>query len=165
MRFAKNRSSMIKIEKLDSAHVELVNKIELAAEQVRFAETAEEFLNSCSDEVHLYVIISSDSVVGFFKLDTSYASNYSFCSKGSLGLRSFVIDKTCQGEGIGQNAIRALFPYLRKNYPEYHSIYLTVNCENPRAVAFYKKSGFLDTDEKYFGGAAGPQHIMYRKIT
>lgn len=164
MPLEKMGSSMIEIEKLDSAHVECVKKIELAAEQVKFSATAEEFLNSGSDEIQLHVIKSGNSVVGFFKLDTSYASNYSFCPEGSLGLRSFAIDKSRQGEGIGQNAVKALFPYLKENYPEYHSIYLTVNCKNPKAVGCYKKGGFLDTNEKYLGGAAGPQHIMYGKI-
>lgn len=155
---------MVKIEKLKSDDVEEVKKVELAPEQVKFAGTAEEFLLDGSDTTHLHVIKSDDSIVGFFKLDVAYPESYEFCPQGAIGLRAFALDKNQQGKGMGTQAVEALFPYLKENYGAYHSIYLTVNCKNPRAFACYQKAGFNDTNQQYLGGAAGPQHIMVGAI-
>jgi hypothetical protein len=50
------------------------------------------------------------------------------------------------------------------NYEKYRSIYLTVNCKNFIAFSCYQKGGFEYTNEKYLGGAAGPQFIMRKKF-
>lgn len=155
---------MILIERLDDSHIELIKKINVAEEQEKFACTAEEFLSDFADTTHRNVIKNNNLVVGFFKLDTAYSLNYDFCSQNGLGLRTFVIGINYQGQGIGTSAVKALFPYLKENYPGFDSIYLTVNCKNPSAQSCYRNGGFEDTGEKYLGGAAGPQHIMCGKI-
>ncbi|SBS60440.1 GNAT family N-acetyltransferase [Vibrio atlanticus] len=146
---------MITIERLEESHVALVQAIQLADEQVKFAGTAAEFLLDGSQTTHLHVIKSNKEVVGFFKLDIAYADSYEFCPEGSIGLRAF---------GLGTGTVKALFPYLKANYLAYESIYLTVNCKNPAAFNCYKKGGFEDTNEQYLGGAAGPQFIMRGQI-
>lgn len=155
---------MINIERLCASHTDAVKKIRLAEEQVRFAGTAEEFLSDGSDSMHQYVIRHDETIVGFFRIDTAYASQYPFCPQDALGLRGFVIDEGCQRQGIGTAAVKALFPYLKQSYPESGSVFLTVNCQNPVARHCYQKSGFTDTDEHYLGGPAGPQHIMFAEL-
>ncbi|MHA2937230.1 N-acetyltransferase family protein [Vibrio sp. RC27] len=155
---------MITVEKLDNSHLEQVRSIRLADEQVKFACTADEFLRDDCKTIHLHVIKSDDAVVGFFKLDIAYSSHYEFCSENSIGLRSFALDKNQQGKGLGAGSVKALFAYLKSFYSDYNSIYLTVNCKNPIAFSCYQKGGFEYTNEKYLGGAAGPQFIMCRKI-
>ena len=155
---------MITIERLEGSHVALVQAIQLADEQVKFAATAAEFLIDGSETTHLHVIKFDNGVVGFFKLDIAYAEHYEFCPEGSIGLRAFVLDKNQQGKGLGTGAVKALFPYLKANYAAYDSIYLTVNCKSPVAFHCYKKGGFEDTNEQYLGGAAGPQFIMSGRI-
>ncbi|CAK2968901.1 GNAT family N-acetyltransferase [Vibrio crassostreae] len=155
---------MITIERLNDAHIEQVNEIQLADEQVKFAGTAAEFLLDGSETTHLHVIKSDNEVVGFFKLDIAYPDFYEFCPEGSIGLRAFVLDKNQQGKGLGTGTVKALFPYLKANYSAYESIYLTVNCKNPAAFNCYKNGGFEDTNEQYLGGAAGPQFIMRGRI-
>lgn len=156
---------MITIERLLHVHAKSVKKIELAEDQVKYAGTGEEFLTEGSESVHLHVIKLENDVIGFFKIDTSYPSKYPFCQEGCLGLRAFAIDKKQQGKGLGQHSVKALFPYIKEHYPNHHAIYLTVNCKNLVAAACYRKAGFIDTNEKYHGGPAGPQHIMYGKVT
>lgn len=151
---------MMIIEKLTERDIASVMAIELPAEQIKFASTTEEFLASGSETIKLHIIKSDGDVVGFFKLDTAYAEHYDFCPQGAIGLRTFAIDKRCQGKGIGTGAIKALFTYLKTHYTAYRMVYLTVNCKNLGAIACYKKSGFEDTKQLYLGGAAGPQHIM-----
>lgn len=155
---------MITIQRLRQAHTESIKKIELAADQVKYAGTAEEFLTEGSASVHLHVIKLDDRIIGFFKLDTAYPSKYPFCPDGGLGLRAFAIDKNQQGKGLGQRAVKALLPYIKEHYPEHHAIYLTVNCKNLKAAACYRKAGFIDTNQHYLGGPEGPQHIMYGKV-
>ncbi|MGU3192760.1 GNAT family N-acetyltransferase, partial [Vibrio cholerae] len=87
-----------------------------------------------------------------------------FCPSDGLGLRFFVIDKSQQGKGLGTKAVKALFDYLKKSYPSFKSVYLTVNCQNQAARTCYLKGGFEDNGERYLGGPAGPQHIMRGKI-
>ncbi|CAH0537685.1 GNAT family N-acetyltransferase [Vibrio marisflavi] len=155
---------MIKIEQLTNSYVESVRNIKLAAEQITFSGTPEEFLLDTSETTDLHVIKYDEAVVGFFKLDLNYSSNHSFCHENSIGLRAFALDMRQQGKGIGTQAVKALGSYLQANYSGYHSIYLTVNCKNPKAISCYQKGGFEDTKETYHGGAAGPQRIMRRKI-
>lgn len=155
---------MITIEKLNHSDVDAVKQVQLAPEQIKFAGIAEEFLLDASDTTHLHVIKHEEQVVGFFKLDIAYPQSYEFCPEGAIGLRAFAIDQQQQGKGLGTQAVAALFPYLQTNYSRYHSIYLTVNCKNPRAFACYEKAGFRDTKQQYLGGAAGPQHIMVGEI-
>lgn len=151
---------MIKIEKLSCHQKEEVRKVELAQEQIKFAGTAEEFLLDDCETTHLHVIKYQEHIVGFFKLDVAYSDNYEFCPSGAIGLRAFAVDKNYQGKGLGTKAVVALLAYLKENYASYHSIYLTVNCKNPRAFSCYQKAGFEDTQLQYLGGEAGPQHIM-----
>ncbi|MEZ9884225.1 N-acetyltransferase family protein [Vibrio splendidus] len=155
---------MITIERLEESHVALVQAIQLAHEQVKFAGTAAEFLLDGSETTHFHVIKSDNEVVGFFKLDIAYAEHYEFCPEGSIGLRAFVLDKNQQGKGLGTGTVKALFPYLKANYSAYESIYLTVNYKNPAAFNCYQKGGFEDTNQQYLGGAAGPQSIMRGQI-
>lgn len=155
---------MLEIERLNESHIDAIRQVSVEDDQVRFAGTAEEFLEDGSDTAHLHVIKHENDVVGFFKLDIAYSKSYPFCPSDGIGLRFFVIDKAQQGKGLGTSAVKALFGYLKTSYPGFNSIYLTVNCKNPAARACYLKGGFEDTGEQYLGGSAGPQHIMWRQI-
>ncbi|NOH97734.1 GNAT family N-acetyltransferase [Vibrio sp. 99-70-13A1] len=155
---------MIIIEKLKNTHFDSVKSIQLEEGQVKFAGTANEFLLDGSETTHLHVIKFNHEVVGFFKLDTAYSGNYEFCPENSLGLRAFALDKNQQGKGLGTGSVKALFPYLKAHYAQYDAIYLTVNCKNPIAFSCYEKGGFEYVNEKYLGGAAGPQFIMRGNI-
>ena len=151
---------MIQIEKLDSSHLEALKQVHLADDQIKFAGTVDAFLLDASETMHLHVIKYHGEVVGYFKLDTAYSQQYSFCPSNALGLRAFALGFNCQGKGIGTGAVKALFPYLKQYYSGFSAIYLTVNCKNPGAKRCYLKGGFDDNEEQYLGGPAGPQYIM-----
>lgn len=155
---------MIKLEKLDAPDVTEVRSVTVRDDQLKFVGTAQEFLADSGAATHLHVIKHNDQVVGCFKIDIAYAESYDFCTVGSIGLRTFLIDANQQGRGFGTLAVKALFPYLKENYANYPRIYLTVNAKNPAAHTCYQKAGFHETGEQYLGGAAGPQHIMYWDI-
>ncbi|MGA4606736.1 GNAT family N-acetyltransferase [Pseudoalteromonas maricaloris] len=151
---------MLTLAPFTAAHIEAVKRVRLAEEQIQFAGTAESFLEDQSKTTHLHVIKVADDIIGYFKFDIAYSNTYPFCPKSGLGLRAFVIDSQRQGQGFGTLAASTLIPYAQTSYPEFESIYLTVNCRNPAAITCYLKGGFEDTNEQYLGGPAGPQHIM-----
>ncbi|WP_046006524.1 GNAT family N-acetyltransferase [Pseudoalteromonas rubra] len=155
---------MITINRLSATYIDAVESIQLAPEQLRFAGTPQEFLSERCETTHLHVICKQETVVGYFKLDLAYADKYTYCPSSALGLRAFVIDNQYQGQGLGSAAMRALLSYLARHYAQYRWLYLGVNCENPGAYACYKKAGLSVCKEKYLGGPAGPQYIMYSEI-
>ncbi|PSV25424.1 MULTISPECIES: GNAT family N-acetyltransferase [unclassified Photobacterium] len=141
-----------------------VKAVSLFEDQILFAATADDFLESESATMHLYVIKLNSQIVGFFKIDIAYSHDVDFCSENCIGLRTFVIDQKLQGKGIGKQALMVLFTYLAKNYSNYQRIYLTVNCKNTVAKRCYETAGFTFTGERYLGGLFGPQEIMYHDI-
>ncbi|GLT18597.1 N-acetyltransferase [Vibrio zhanjiangensis] len=155
----------IELDKFDLSYTSSIKKIHLNDEQVKFAGTAKDFLNGGSDTTHLHVIKVDERVIGFFKIDTLYCESFSFCPKNGLGLKAFAIDINYQGKGLGSKVVKALLPYLAANYSQYESVYLTVNCKNPAAKSCYHNGGFIDAQQLYLGGEAGPQHIMYADIS
>ncbi|OOE69627.1 GNAT family N-acetyltransferase [Salinivibrio sp. IB868] len=154
----------INVAPLTDADIDGVRQVSLHDQQVKFAGTADEFLAEDSETIHRHVIERAGKIVGFFKLDTDYASQYDFCPPKTLGLRMFVVDARYQGQGLGTGAVKALLAYLPVDYRDFNWVYLTVNCRNPVAKTCYQKGGFTDTGELYWGGAAGPQHIMFAAL-
>ncbi|AIY67352.1 GNAT family N-acetyltransferase [Pseudoalteromonas piratica] len=152
---------MITIEKLMPQYLEGLKQVALAEAQVQFACSASDFLKECNANVHLYVVVMDSKVVGFFKLDCDYSKTHAFCPSDGVGLRSFVIDQKQQGKGIGQSALQSLISYLKQEYKTYNWLYLTVNCKNALAKKCYQKAGFIEQEQLYLAGPAGPQHIMY----
>ena len=115
---------------------------------------------SAEEGIDFHAIWLNDDPVGFFKIDRQYPSRYAFAHEGEIGLRAFMIDHTRQGQGLATRAVRALPAYLHKLYPHAPSIVLTVNFVNPAAKACYLKGGFVDTNETYPHGEAGPQNVL-----
>ena len=156
--------NMLEISRYTERDQEGVKAVSLFEDQILFAATAEDFLESESATMHLHVIKQDDHIVGFFKIDIAYFRDVDFCSENCIGLRTFVIDQKLQGKGIGKQALMALFTYLAKYYSNYQRVYLTVNCKNTVARRCYEKAGFAFTGERYLGGLFGPQEIMCHDI-
>ena len=129
-------------------------------EQVRFSGTVAEAFDTPQPDVDFHAILAADTPVGFFKIDRGYPAAHGFAEPGDLGLRAVIVDAARQGKGIGTAAMRALPAYLRGLYPQARRLWLTVNLQNPAAIASYRKAGFQDTGAIWPHGAAGPQHIM-----
>ncbi|MCL1635916.1 GNAT family N-acetyltransferase [Luteimonas sp. SX5] len=109
-------------------------------------------------------ILDGDGVIGFYRLDYAPTIVAWQPIAASVGLRSFLIDRRCQGRGYGTLAIAACCDDLRRRHPERKLLALNVNCINRSAIRAYRKAGFVDTGELYFGGRAGPQHLMLRSL-
>ena len=141
-----------------------VSHIRVTPEQVKFAGTVVLAFQMAERAVDFHAICRDAHPVGFFKIDRAYDRAHWFAREGELGLRAFLIDQACQGQGIATSAVRALGPYLSDRYPGSQSVALTVNMANPAAITCYRRGGFVETGQVYEGGGAGPQHVMRREL-
>jgi RimJ/RimL family protein N-acetyltransferase len=144
-----------------------VRALRIAPEQYAYVGDVAFNLASADGDVRsdAMAVLLDGRVVGFYRLD--YAPTIvawkPICS-ASVGLRAFLIDQSLQGRGLAPRAIVACCEDLRQRHPERRLLALNVNCRNVAAIRAYRKSGFVDTGELYFGGSAGPQHLMVRRL-
>jgi len=82
----------------------------------------------------------------------------------ALGLRSFQLDATWQGRGLGAITMEALLDDLAQRHPRARRIVLTVNCDNTAALTLYLRAGFVDGGTLYHGGRSEPQHLLWRTL-
>lgn len=151
---------MLNLHPMQPKHLAEVAELQVAPEQIKFVGCIEDIMVNIDNFIHPHVMLFNDTVVGFFLIDTTYSAQYPFAAPGSLGLRAFFVSEPFQGQGFGKQAVQLLSIYLPAHYPQYDTIYLTVNCKNPAAKRCYELGGFRDTGELYLGGDAGPQQIM-----
>lgn len=155
---------MVKLAPLNTELLEQVIQLSVAEQQLPYIGTIDEVLINADEHTHPHIVLKDELVIGIFLIDMLYPQSYEFAEDGSLGFRAFLIDQHQQGQGYGGKVMGQLRGYLAQHYPSHHSIYLTVNCKNTSAYQCYVKNGFVDTNEYYLGGAAGPQHIMLMKL-
>jgi RimJ/RimL family protein N-acetyltransferase len=81
---------------------------------------------------------------------------------GSIELRRFYVDRAHQGRGVAQTLMEAVERVAAER--DAAAIWLGVWERNPRAIAFYRKSGFLDVGSHVFVLGSDPQtdRIMLR---
>jgi RimJ/RimL family protein N-acetyltransferase len=106
------------------------------------------------------VILRDGAPVGYFQL-TSNSVPGAPSGPSILGLRALLIDRHVQGQGIGTAAMSALPAYVREHFPECRTVALTVNVDNPAAIAVYARAGFVDAGVGlWHGGGGGPQQVL-----
>jgi RimJ/RimL family protein N-acetyltransferase len=114
-----------------------------------------------TDRARESVVILRDGVpVGYFHLDRNSVPGAP-AGPEILGLRALMIDRRAQGEGIATAAMLALPSYVRERFPDHRTVALTVNVDNPAAIAAYTRAGFVDAGTGlWLGGTAGPQQVL-----
>ncbi|MFU8864988.1 MAG: GNAT family N-acetyltransferase [Rhodobacterales bacterium] len=154
----------VTLSPLTAADQKKVAHLAVRPEQLRFSGTVAE---SFADDAHadFHAILQGDLPVGMFRIDRGYHAVHGFAEPTDLGLRTVIVDAAYQGQGLGTAAMRALPRYLQTHYPQARRLWLTVNLQNPAAIASYRKSGFQDTGAIWPHGGAGPQHIMRLMLT
>lgn len=140
-----------------------VAAIAVAPEQVRFGGVpAQALATAVREPARESVAILRDGVpVGFFQLDTRSVPGAP-AAADILGLRALAIDRAAQGQGVGTAAMRALPAYVRARFPTRRFVVLTVNLDNPPALALYRRTGFVAAPgvPLYQGGRTGPQQVL-----
>ena len=149
----------IRLAPLSKDDFQRVRHIWIPEDQVLWAGSIQQAFGMEEPEVDFHIIETPTRIIGFFKLDRGFDRN-AFAHPGELGIRAFKINHADQGQGHAGRAVAELAAYLRQHYPGHESAALTVNMQNPAAIACYLKGGFEDTGEIYTGGIAGPQHVL-----
>lgn len=167
MSVAPAASAIVRVVPVDDALAEAVRALRVAPEQLEFVgDTAFNLDDTRRDpDSEAMAVLAGDEVVGFYRLDfhPGAVGGRAF-EEPSVGLRAVVIDRRRQGRGYGARAMDACCEDLRRRHPQRRLLALTVNCRNLAAIAAYRRSGFVDTGELFLGGAAGPQHLMLRRL-
>lgn len=145
---------------IPSDRFDLVARVTLAPEQIRFAGTVSEAFGTPDPKVDFHGLFLGGAAVGFYKIDRAFERSLTDTPGPLLGLRAFMVDQHWQGLGLASAAVRGFGDYLRPQYPGYDALWLTVNLQNPAAIRVYLRGGFQDTGRLYTEGPAGPQHIL-----
>ncbi|MGC1550898.1 MAG: GNAT family N-acetyltransferase [Rhodanobacter sp.] len=111
-------------------------------------------------------ILYGENAIGFYRIEPNARSvtGRDF-ELPTLGLRAFFLDAHWQGQGWGAKALDALLTDLAVRHPQARRLVLTVHACNAPALALYGHAGFVDSGERYHGGHAGPQHLLWRDLT
>lgn len=160
-------SPPVRVHPVDATTRSAVLALRVHPEQVPFAGEMPGLLEAAEADPHQVpmCILSGEDVVGFFRLDfTPGAVARREFGPGSVGLRSFLIGRERQGEGLGTAALHALTAWLRGRHPGVRVLALSVNQHNPGARRAYEKVGFRLDGEPYLGGPAGPQDVMVLRL-
>ncbi len=150
----------VRIIKYTKIYDEILESLSVKDDQLQYVGQIAYLLNNREDGWTYHLVLYRGDVVGFFNIDEMYGDKYEFALASTLGFRAFLIDQHKQGHGIGSKVLAILKSYCEKLYPERKSLTLTVNCKNESAYKLYLGAGFIDEGQLYYGGAAGPQHIL-----
>lgn len=83
---------------------------------------------------------------------------------GSIELKRLYILPEFHGVGVAQKLMQNAIAFASKN--GYKQLWLSVSGENQRAIAFYRKSGFMKVGEQkfYVGNDIHDDHIMMNQL-
>lgn len=119
----------------------------------------------CRDSEALALLHDAE-VFGYVRIDRhASALGDHPLAEGAVALRSFLIDASKQGRGLGLAALEAIRRYVAERHPDRERILLTVNVRNANAVRVYRRAGYRESDGLYHGGSAGPQHVLWRPLS
>lgn len=109
-------------------------------------------------------VLEGGRVVGCYRIELRagpFAG--SDCGDACASLHGLLIDRSCQGRGLGTRALAACCSDLARRHPRLRLLALTVDCANLPAIRAYRRAGFVEGG-LYFGGGAGPQRLMLRRL-
>lgn len=94
-----------------------------------------------------YFATLSDNVIGYLKLNVGQ-SQTEMKDEGALEIERIYVLKEFHGKKVGQILYEKAMEVARQKNADY--VWLGVWEENPRAINFYKKNGFVEFDKHIF---------------
>jgi diamine N-acetyltransferase len=94
-----------------------------------------------------YFSILDNEVIGYLKINHGQAQT-ELKDQGSLEIERIYVLKEFLGKGVGQVLYNRAIDIAKQENINY--VWLGVWEHNPRAIAFYKKNGFLEFDKHVF---------------
>jgi ribosomal protein S18 acetylase RimI-like enzyme len=94
-----------------------------------------------------YFATQDDVVIGYLKLNFG-ASQTELQDEGALEIERIYVLKDFHGKSVGQVLYNKAIDIAKEKKAKY--VWLGVWEENPRAISFYKKNGFVEFDKHIF---------------
>jgi ribosomal protein S18 acetylase RimI-like enzyme len=94
-----------------------------------------------------YFATQDDVVIGYLKLNFG-ASQTELQDEGALEIERIYVLKDFHGKSVGQVLYNKAIDIAKEKKTKY--VWLGVWEENPRAISFYKKNGFVEFDKHIF---------------
>ncbi len=79
-------------------------------------------------------------------------------NQDAVFFRSFSVDQRYRNRGIGKVVMEKLASFITSTFQDINEIVLTVNTDNPHAMALYSQQGYQYMGDSMFIGR--PVHIM-----
>lgn len=99
------------------------------------------------NNAEFYFAILGDNVIGYLKLNFGQSQTELQDDK-ALEIERIYVLKDFHGKGVGQILLDKAIHIARQKNTDY--VWLGVWEENPRAINFYKKNGFVEFDKHVF---------------
>jgi ribosomal protein S18 acetylase RimI-like enzyme len=110
--------------------------------------SAEKLTSELNDNnAEFYFATLDDSVIGYLKLNFGQSQTELQDDKG-LEIERIYVLKDFHGKSVGQLLYNQAIKIARQKNTDY--VWLGVWEENPRAINFYKKNGFIEFDKHIF---------------
>lgn len=155
--------SNIEICKIGLAEIEQLQKISKQTFEETFAESnteenmknylqksfsKEKLTAELTDEnAEFYFAKSGEEVIGYLKINVG-ASQTELKDNKALEIERIYVAKEFHGKSAGQLLYNQALEIARQKGSEY--VWLGVWEENPRAISFYRKNGFVEFDRHIF---------------
>lgn len=108
-----------------------------------------------------YFAVRGDKVIGYLKINSGEAQT-ELKNENSLEIERIYVLKEFHGKRAGQQLYEKAIAIARQKGVDY--IWLGVSEENPRAVRFYRKNGFVEFDKHIFRLGNDGQTDMMMKV-
>lgn len=95
------------------------------------------------------LILSENSLVGFFILQKNKVIEATTLADNCLFLKDHSIDERYQEKGYGKLSIESLSDYVKNHFDGVDEIILGVDYDNLSGQMLYLKTGFRDTKKRY----------------
>lgn len=156
----------IRVAPVGRATAAAVRALRVEAPQYAFVGDVQASLIACEADPNsqAMAILHGDVVVGFYRLDLAPGAidggQYGACA----ALRSVLVDRAHQRQGLGTRAMRACVADVERRHPGLRLLLLAVDCTNAAALRMYRACGFVDSGRPYHGGRSGPQRLLLRRL-
>lgn len=123
-------------------------------------ETLNKELNNKNSE--FYFAVDNNNIIGYLKVNFDDAQTEK-SQHNSLEIERIYVLKDYQGKRVAQQLFNKALQIAKQKQVNY--IWLGVWEENPRAIAFYKKHGFIEFDKHMFVLGNDKQTDILMKLT
>lgn len=152
----------VELKHFSSEYLTGLNSFVLTDEQKQFSALPNKFVEAI-DGQHRIVILSDNTPVGFFLLNSNERVKKYSTNQNAMLLTALSINQTAQGKGYAKKGMSLLNEFVKLEFPRCDEIVLVVDKENIPAQNLYLKVGFEDTNERQIG-RIGEEIIMRLSI-